>query len=239
VFELLVEYRPRGTRTEALRGGVASFVVHSTLIAGAVVATIQTTTRPDDPHRPVPLVFTPYGPEVAAPPSVGLTSIAGPTFSFRVLAIPAVIPGVIPPPATVPVDPTSFTGVGPGTVRSGVSEADTAGPAAGTVYTARVVDERPELLSHPGASYPEILRQAGIGGRVMIEAVIDTSGRVERGSIRVLAATHPLFGPPAMTVVSGSIYRPGRIDGRAVRVRVQIPIEFAVTALSAGMLRTP
>jgi periplasmic protein TonB len=120
-----------------------------------------------------------------------------------------------------------------------VPSMDTTGRRASTVYAERWVDERPELLSHPAVPYPEILLQAGIGGRVMVEAVIDTTGRAERGSIRVLSTAHPLFGPPAMQAVAASVYQPGRMYGRAVRVRVQIPIDFQVTTRGFSMTRTP
>lgn len=237
MFDLLVECRPRGTRPDALRGGVASFVLHSALIAGAVVTTMQTTTRPDDPHRPVPIFFrAPPAPDAPPPPVGGRTSVVGPRVGFEVLSISSIIPVVIPPPSTAPFDPLNFTGVGPGEGRwNAVTEADTARRGVGAVYAVRWVDERPELLSHPAVQYPEILRQAGIGGRAMVEAVIDTTGRAERGSIRVLSTTNSLFGQPAVEVVAASVYLPGRINGRAVRVRVQIPIDFQVAAGSTTM----
>jgi outer membrane biosynthesis protein TonB len=64
----------------------------------------------------------------------------------------------------------------------------------------------------------------------MVEAVIDTTGRAERQSIRGLSTTNPLFRQPAVEVVAAAVYRPGRINGRAVRVRVQLPIDFQVAA---------
>jgi outer membrane biosynthesis protein TonB len=61
-----------------------------------------------------------------------------------------------------------------------------------------------------------------------MEVVIDTSGHAERGTIRVLSSTHQLFEGPAREVVQGSLFSPGRIQGRAVRVRVQVPINFTI-----------
>ncbi len=230
MFDLLVECRPCGRRTDALRSGVASFVLHSAVIAGAVAATMQTTARPDDPDRAVPIVFrASRGPAEPPPPAGVLTNLAGLRIGFRVPDVSPIVPAVIPPPSTAPFDPQDFTGVGPGEGQwNGATDADTARRAPGAVFAARWVDVPPELLSHPPVSYPEILRQAGIGGRAVVEAVIDTTGRAERGSITVLSTTNPLFGQPAVVVVAASIYRPGKINGRAVRVRVQIPIDFQV-----------
>jgi protein TonB len=76
--------------------------------------------------------------------------------------------------------------------------------------------------------YPEILRQAGIEGRVLMEFVIDTLGRAERGSLRVINTQHDLFNGPARDAVLSCRFRPGRIQGRAVRVRVQQPVNFQI-----------
>jgi protein TonB len=92
----------------------------------------------------------------------------------------------------------------------------------------RVADEAPVMLSHPVPRYPEILRQAGIDGRVMAEAVVDTSGRVEPASVRIVSAAHPLFAEEARLVMLASRFRPGRMGGRAVRVRIRLPMSFDI-----------
>jgi protein TonB len=92
----------------------------------------------------------------------------------------------------------------------------------------RTVEEPPVLLSHPEPGYPDLLRSAGIEGRVVVEAVLDTLGRVERGSLRIVSSTHALFVPEASALVLGSRYRPGRFGGTAVRVRIQVPVNFAL-----------
>jgi len=44
------------------------------------------------------------------------------------------------------------------------------------VYAEGLVEERPALLSAPAPVYPALLKQAGIQGRVILPAVIDTTG---------------------------------------------------------------
>jgi protein TonB len=78
--------------------------------------------------------------------------------------------------------------------------------------------------------YPTLLRQAGIEGRVIIEAIIDTAGRAEPISIKVMSTANPGFNQSAMNYVLHAVFRPARIYGRAVRVRVQIPIDFNIYA---------
>jgi len=67
-----------------------------------------------------------------------------------------------------------------------------------------------------------------------VEAIIDTTGHAERGSIRILSSTNQLFEQPSKDVVAASVYRPGKISGRPVRVRVQVPLNFSVTRGGLG-----
>src|SRR5437773_2407477 len=71
-------------------------------------------------------------------------------------------------------------------------------------------------------------QKPGIEGRVMVQAIIDTTGRVEPNSVRVAESANPGFDQPAKVVVLKSLYRPGRVYGRAVRVLVAIPIDFKI-----------
>jgi TonB family protein len=87
------------------------------------------------------------------------------------------------------------------------------------MYTAAIVEEQPELLSAPRVEYPQLLRQAGIQGRVVVQFVLDTLGRAEPQSLKVLATPNPGFNPSALDYVQ-----------RAVRVLMQIPVEFKLTS---------
>ncbi len=104
--------------------------------------------------------------------------------------------------------------------------APTVGEGADSVYAEAEVDERAEPLSLPRAEYPRILRRAGIEGRVVVEVVIDTLGRVEPGSPRVVSSSNPAFDEPALNAVREAAFRPARVRGRAVRVKLRAPIEF-------------
>ncbi|MGH7531326.1 MAG: energy transducer TonB [Gemmatimonadales bacterium] len=88
------------------------------------------------------------------------------------------------------------------------------------------VDEKAELLALPQPEYPAMLRRAGVQGTVVVEVVIDTRGRVEPGSPRVVLSPYPRFNEPALEAIQRATFRPARIQGRPVRVRVRVPIEF-------------
>jgi len=98
---------------------------------------------------------------------------------------------------------------------------------AGAIHV-DVVEEKPALLHHPPPTYPSGMMHRGVPGRVLIQAILDTTGHVEPGSVRVLESTHPAFSREARNVVLNSVFRPGRVKGRAVRVLIAIPIDFKI-----------
>src|SRR6266550_6295885 len=102
---------------------------------------------------------------------------------------------------------------------------DTASGAPADALT-RSVFVGPELLSGPRLQYPELLRRAGIEGRVIVQATIDTTGRAEPASVKVIESAHAGFNESAASWVRQALFRPARVNGQAVRALMKIPIEF-------------
>jgi len=94
------------------------------------------------------------------------------------------------------------------------------------VWLASALREAPVLRGGVRLVYPDSLRRRGISGRVVLEFVVDTLGRVEPG-VRVLETAHPLLVEPAKEMLQGARYRPGRVRGRAVRVLVRMGLKVA------------
>src|SRR5262249_33847372 len=151
------------------RGGLISLVVHSAVIGGAIFATISARQSSDGTKVDTALVFVqPQEPEHATPPPPDLQI---PLKGFQTALVPATIPAEIPPVNLQErFDPKDFSGVG---VEGGTATGLTA-PSGNAVYSTAEVDQAPALLSAPplDRDYPTLLRQAGITGRVVIEAVI-------------------------------------------------------------------
>jgi protein TonB len=234
MFDNLIASTPhrRGAR-KSLPGALTSISIHSGVIWLAVVATVKTAEVIEEAQADTTMVFLTQEaepePEEAAPVQQ-ILSIDPPPKGFQVLEAPIDIPSAIPPiDLSERFDPRDFSGVGvEGGVFSGV-EGGT-GPVDFTqTFLETAVDERPERLSGPMPRYPEMLRQAGIEGVVMLEFVIDTTGRVETESIKVLQSTNRAFEGPAKDVIRRSIYRPGRVRGQAVRVLVSQQIGFTIS----------
>lgn len=99
-------------------------------------------------------------------------------------------------------------------------------PSGNEVFMEAIVEEKPAMLSGPVLQYPDLLRQAGISGRVLVQAIIDTLGRAEPNSVKVLQSPNPGFDQSAKDYVLKALFRPARVHGRAVRVLIQTPVDF-------------
>jgi len=101
-------------------------------------------------------------------------------------------------------------------------------PADTAVMTESMVEEKPAIVWGPPLSYPPDLRQQGIQGRVIVQAIIDTIGRPEPNSIRILRSPDYGLDAEALNYVRGARFRPARHHGQRVRVLVQIPLDFRI-----------
>ncbi len=73
--------------------------------------------------------------------------------------------------------------------------------------------------------YPESAILEGIQGRVIVEFIIGTDGKVS--DVRVTRGVSPELDAEAVKVVSASPkWRPGRLKGNKVRTSMTIPVEF-------------
>jgi TonB family protein len=94
------------------------------------------------------------------------------------------------------------------------------------VFLESRVDQRPEKLAGPEPQVPDLLRRAGIEGRVIVRAIVGPNGRAEPASVEVLESPHPALSQVAKSIVLRSLFRPGRLGGRSVRVTIDLPIDF-------------
>src|SRR5256712_11817972 len=99
-------------------------------------------------------------------------------------------------------------------------------PTGNEVFMEAIVEEKPFVLSGPTLQFPELLRQAQIPGRVLVQAIIDTLGRAEPPSVKVLESPNPGFDQSAKSYVLKALFRPPRVHRRAVRGLMQVSIEF-------------
>jgi TonB family protein len=89
-----------------------------------------------------------------------------------------------------------------------------------------IPDVFPVLVRMPRARYPEALLRARIEGRVVLRALVNTSGRVDSSSILVLRATHVEFIVPARRALKAALFHPGWFGGQRLNAWITIAIDF-------------
>ncbi len=227
VFSLL-EFR-RKTRSQGLlRVGLTSLVVHTAMIGGAVYVTLHA--APSDTRVSMDttvVLLAPQQQKTVDRPPVELTDALK---GFRTVDVPAQIPTDIPPvDLQQRFDPKDYSGSG---IEGG--RANGIVVSGSEVYAEALVEERPELLSAPPPIYPQLLKQAGIQGRVILHAIVDTTGRVEPASVRIIKSPSPAFDQPTKNWILKALFRPARLHGRGVRVFINLPVDYSLTAASGS-----
>ncbi len=232
MFDNLIESRKKRDWRTLLGNSVWSITFHVIAITLAVYATLHAGQQVAEKIHQVTMTMAEPEKPKQEPPKEQVAQVAPPPKGFQTLSIPTSIPVDIPPPSqTSSFNAADFSGVGTeGGVSTGVV-GGTGPVVTDQPYLEAVVEERPEAILSTCISprYPAILQQAGIQGSVLAEFIIDTLGRVERGSFKVVNSSHPLFDGPARDAIMSCRYKAGRISGRAVRVRVQQPVNFSIT----------
>jgi len=82
------------------------------------------------------------------------------------------------------------------------------------------------LQHHYAFDYPDAALRRGIGDIVLLEFVVDTTGRVDPQSIFPLRATYREFAEAAAQMIRSTRYRPGTLNGCPVPTREQVYFRF-------------
>lgn len=107
-------------------------------------------------------------------------------------------------------------------------------PDPGGTYIASVVDRQAELRNRRDLPrvmqrlYPNALQDAGVGGRVVVQFVVDANGRVDMSTVKIMSATHDGFAGPTREALREFRFRPARVGDRNVRMLTQMPIVWEV-----------
>jgi protein TonB len=235
MFSNLVESKKK--RQRSVGGTITSALLHVGLIAGAVYATAHAAVEFEKPRQEkvdfveVKKDEPPPPKEEAPPPPPDVVAAPPPPKGFQILTAPVEIPDVLPDIdlSKKMTDDADFSGKG---VAGGTSRGVEGGKAP-------VVSDQPffefqvekPVTALPGSAnprYPDILRQAGVEGEVLAQFVVDTLGRAETKTFKVLKSSHDLFGTAVMNALPGMRFIPAEVGGRKVRQLVQQPFSFAI-----------
>lgn len=97
-----------------------------------------------------------------------------------------------------------------------------------SVFSAIAVDS--EVVRYPSAApiYPQSLLEGGVEGSVEAEFVVDTTGRVDLETVRVLNSSHGDFTSSVQTALAGAMFRPAWRNLRRVRQLVRQRFSFRI-----------
>lgn len=215
-----------------LAASVLSVALHGSVAAALVWA--STAIKPDvvaDEPAPIPIV-------IASPDAAFRTETKGGHSNEAAVATPSVpqfAPPVIDPapplapPAPEPWVPPGETGSPRGVLPSG------SGPGSATGEETRggfvISKVLPQLLNASEVeralvrNYPALLRDAGVGGRVVLWLLIDENGRVIDTDVRE-SSGQLAFDSAAARVGEIMRFSPGMNREDRVRVWVSLPVVF-------------
>ena len=91
--------------------------------------------------------------------------------------------------------------------------------------------EKP-VVPAPGSispRYPDMLRQAGVEGEVLAQFVVDTTGKAEPGSLKILKSSHDMFVQSVKNALPNMKFIPAEVGGRKVKQLVQQPFTFSIS----------
>src|SRR6476619_2154729 len=236
MFNNLLESKPKKEK----RGGgtVTSVVLHSIIVGLAVYATANAAIRHEKPRQEkIDFVETPKDQpppkeEPPPPPPPDVVVAPPPPKGFQVLTAPVEIPDVIPDIdlSKKVTDENDFSGKGvAGGVAKGVEGGKAVVQSDQPYFEFQV--EKP-VVPAPGSvspRYPDMLRQAGVEGEVLAQFVVDTTGKAEPGSLKILKSSHDMFVQSVKNALPNMKFIPAEVGGRKVKQLVQQPFTFSIS----------
>ena len=236
MFNNLLESKPKKEK----RGGgtVTSVVVHSILVGLAVYATANAAIRNEKPKQEkIDFVETPKDEppppkeEPPPPPPPDVVVAPPPPKGFQVLTAPVEIPDVIPDIdlSKKVTDEADFSGKG---VAGGVAKGKEGGAVVQSDQPYFEFQVEKPVVPAPGSvspRYPDMLRQAGVEGEVLAQFVVDTTGKAEAGSLKILKSSHDMFVQSVKNALPQMKFIPAEVGGRKVKQLVQQPFTFSIS----------
>ena len=202
------------------------------------------------PEAPPPPVAPPPPPKVAPPQVQAQVAaqvtqpkpVAAPQYKgFQTLTPPAVAPPDIPPPSlSSAVREEDYSGEGvaggsskgtaPLAAQHTVTAEDVAAAPTFTPYTvAPRLKNREEVAKALERYYPGMLREAGVGGKVLVWFFIDENGKVKKHQVKE-SSGHDALDQAALKVAGIMQFSPALNRDQHVPVWVALPVSFSTSS---------
>ena len=229
----LYEFMPYGA--PELREVARKYMVRAVLVGCAiwiVMFLLSLGTGVFLSHRPkeTSVIVVPYR-ELAAPPpltqdapppQVAITQpVAPPTVG---VAVP--VPDAEAPPEQTIASQEEIAQTTPG-VDAGKGDLVVAPPSDDLPQFGEYVyvEELPEAITKVKPDYPDIAREAGVDGVVLVQALVGKDGKVK--DVRVVKPI-PMLDDAAITAVKQWVFKPALSNNKPVAVWVAVPVRFSL-----------
>jgi len=87
------------------------------------------------------------------------------------------------------------------------------------------VEELPEAVTRVPPSYPDIAREAGVDGTVMVQALVGKDGHVKDTKV---VKSIPMLDAAALAAVRQWVFKPALSNNKPVAVWVAVPVKFSL-----------
>ncbi|HEX6534917.1 MAG TPA: energy transducer TonB [Gemmatimonadaceae bacterium] len=214
-----------------------SVVLHAALIALFVVVTANAGQKMHEEKRQEDVKFVevkkeppPPEPEKPPPPP-DVVAAPPPPKGFQTLTAPIKIPDKIPEVdlSKSVTNEADFSGKG---VEGGIAKgvAGGTGPVNKDQPYFEFQVEKPVLAkeNNPAPRYPSMLESSHVEGEVLAQFVVDTAGRAEMNTFKVLKSTNELFTSSVKNVLPQMRFYAAEVGGHKVKQLVQMPFVFKV-----------
>lgn len=108
--------------------------------------------------------------------------------------------------------------------------APSAEPALKVAYVAGM-ESAPTVLRRAAPVYPQELRAKGVQGMALVDARVDSTGRVV--GVELVKATRPEFGERALEAARAWAFQPAMAQGKPIGSRVRLPFDFVMPEVAA------
>ena len=186
--------------------GTRVTVIQARLTSSQRSASPQRAQTPERPGVPEPSRSAPVLPSPRAPDAVAE-------------------PATAPTPETLPSDPEPAAFAGADATSLTIPDL--------VHYPAKDLDLYPQALKRITPAYPQPARDAQVSGSVTLLVLIDEAGRVVGTSV-MDSAPDGVFEQAAQQALADAAFFPAQKDGRAVRSRILMKIEFDPASADAA-----
>jgi TonB family protein len=89
------------------------------------------------------------------------------------------------------------------------------------------------VANNAAPRYPDSLRAAKVEGEVVVQFVVDTSGRADMSTFKALKSSHPMFTSAVQASLPNMRFQPAEVGSHKVKQLLQMPFQFRLSKSDA------